>query len=175
MYSLLIAVATVANVLSNALDPADNRSVARPAMKRLPLVALGLVAVLLAAGQLARAAAGPGPNDVQDSLPFWDPNGVRIAFERTASVRQHVLSTTSAGKDTVLVYATGVVRGYLGDRFLVQSGSQTLITERRSLRRAAPRDRRHRRVGLARGEASRIPPRQRPLRRERGRVERATS
>src|SRR4051812_13268450 len=97
-------------------------------MKRLPLVALGLVAVLLAAGQLARAAAGAGSNEVQDSLPFWDPNGVRIAFERTAPGLQHVLSTTSAGKDTVLVYPTGVVRGYLGDRFLVQSGSETLIT-----------------------------------------------
>lgn len=97
-------------------------------MKRLPLVALGLVALLLTAGQLARAAAGPGSNDIQDSLPFWDQNGVRVAFERTAPGLQHVLSTTSAGKDTYLVYPTGVVRGYLGDRFLIQEGNRTFIT-----------------------------------------------
>src|SRR4051812_43105684 len=96
-------------------------------MRRLPLVALALVAVLLAAGQLARAAAGPGPNDIQDSLPFWDANGVRLAFERTAPGLQHVLSTTSAGRDTALVSA-GVVRGYLGDRFLIQQESRTFVT-----------------------------------------------
>jgi Ca2+-binding RTX toxin-like protein len=90
------------------------------------LVCLG--GVLLAAGQLARAA-GPGLNDIQDSLPAWAPDGVHIAFERTAPGTEHVLVMTSAGKDTHLGYFTGRVRGYLGPKLLIQSGSATLITE----------------------------------------------
>jgi hypothetical protein len=91
--------------------------------REFALLVLGLVGVLLAAGQLARAAAGPGPNDVQDSLPAWAADGVHIAFERTAPGLEHVLVTTSAGKDTHLASDAGEIRGYLDSKLLIQIGS----------------------------------------------------
>ena len=96
--------------------------------QQLGFLLVGLGVVLLAAGQLAHAKAGPSANDIQDSGPMWNPDGVHVAFERTAPSLQHVLAMTSAGKDTYVVSGTGVLRGYLGPKFLIQSGSDTSIS-----------------------------------------------
>ena len=85
----------------------------RDAVKtRLMLVMLGLVGALLAAGQLARAAAGPEPNDIQDSLPAWNADGTRVAFERTAPSLQHVVTMSASGADSY-VATSGVFRGFV--------------------------------------------------------------
>jgi hypothetical protein len=98
--------------------------------KRLVLVALGLVAVLLAAGQLARAAAGPEANDIQDSGPVWSSNGVDVAFDRTAAHEtSRVLDMTAGGKSTHIV-DDGIVRGWVPgtEDLLVQvDGAHTLL------------------------------------------------
>jgi dipeptidyl aminopeptidase/acylaminoacyl peptidase len=96
--------------------------------KQLALVALGLVAALVLAGRLAHAAAGPGPADVQDSLPFWRADGVHLAFERTAPGLQHVVTMTSAGKELYIASQAGVSRGYAGAYFLVESNGVTVVT-----------------------------------------------
>ena len=86
--------------------------------KRLALLAVGLAAVLLLAGlmlasQLARAAAGPEPDDPQDSLPVFASDGVHVAFEREAVGSRHVLSMTSAGKELNVDSAGATLRGYI--------------------------------------------------------------
>jgi Ca2+-binding RTX toxin-like protein len=97
--------------------------------KQLALLVLGFVSVLLLAGQLARAAAGPGPADPQDSVPAWASDGVHLAFERTTPSLQHVLTMTSAGKDLYVAWPTGESRGYVGSTyFLVQTRDQTIVT-----------------------------------------------
>jgi Tol biopolymer transport system component len=97
--------------------------------KQLALLALGFVAVMLLAGQLAHAAAGPGPADPQDSIPAWASDGVHLAFERTTPSLQHVLTMTSAGKDLYVAWPTGESRGYAGSTyFLVQSNGETIVT-----------------------------------------------
>lgn len=98
-------------------------------MKRqLGILALALVAVLVLAGQLARAAAGPGPDDVQDSLPAWAPDGVRLVFDRTSPRLRHVVTTTSAGKRLYVAWPVGQNRGFADGYFLVQSGDGTIVT-----------------------------------------------
>ena len=69
-------------------------------LRQLALVVIGLVAVLVIAGQLARADAGLSPADPEDSLPAWASDGVHVAFERKVPAATCVFSTTSAGKDT---------------------------------------------------------------------------
>ena len=106
----------------------------RDAVKsRLLLVVLGLVGVLLAAGQLARAAAGPEPNDIQDSLPAWNADGTRVAFERTAPSVQHVVTMSASGRDLFVATFTGVFRGFLPGGatppyLLVQQDDNTILT-----------------------------------------------
>jgi Tol biopolymer transport system component len=99
--------------------------------KQLVLVALGLVAVLVAAGSLAHATAGPEPNDIQDSLPGWSSDGSRIAFERTAPSLQHVVTMQPSGKDLSVASQTGVFRGYVPGHasfMLVQQDDTTIVT-----------------------------------------------
>jgi len=111
-----------------------NRAYRGAVKSRLALVVLALVSVLLVAGQLARAAAGPEANDIQDSLPAWNADGTRVAFERTkANGLQHVVTMTSAGKDASVVATNGVVRGIVPGsstalEVLVQVGNETLLT-----------------------------------------------
>jgi hypothetical protein len=100
---------------------------------RLLLVVLGLVGVPLAAGQLARAAAGPEPNDIQDSLPAWSADGTRIAFERTAPSLQHTVTMSAAGKDLFVATSTGLFRGFVPGAatppyLLVQQDDNTILT-----------------------------------------------
>lgn len=93
-----------------------------PVKKQLLGVLLGLVGVLLVAGQLARAAAGPSPNDIQDSVPAWSPNGVDVAFERSASAQaSRTLDMTSAGT-SVHVVNDGALRGWV-------PGTHTLLVQ----------------------------------------------
>jgi Tol biopolymer transport system component len=99
-----------------------------PVKKQLLAVALGLVAVLIAAGQLAHALAGPSPNDIQDSQPWWDADGVHLAFSRTAPGLRHVVTSTSAGKDLYVAWQSGTSRGYAGRYFLVESNDETIVT-----------------------------------------------
>lgn len=98
--------------------------------KQLLIVLLGLVVVLLAAGQLARANAGPSANDIQDSLPAWAPNGVDVAFVRSAAAQtSRVLDMTSAGK-SVHAVNDGIPRGWVPGThdLLVQiDGAHTLV------------------------------------------------
>ena len=100
-------------------------------MKRqLLLVALALVALLMAAGQLARAAAGPEPDDIQDSLPAWSPDGTGVAFVRSAAhetSRSLAMLSSGASAHTV---NDGVVRGWVPNTpyLLVQvDGAHTLV------------------------------------------------
>jgi hemolysin type calcium-binding protein/WD40 repeat protein len=96
--------------------------------KQFLVLGLVLVAVLVAAGQLAHANAGPSPNDIQDSLPVWNADGVHLAFERTAPKLEHVVRMTSAGKDLYVAYPTGQLRGFVGDDLLIESNGETLVT-----------------------------------------------
>jgi Ca2+-binding RTX toxin-like protein len=97
--------------------------------KQLALLVAALVTVLVLAGQLAHAAAGPGPNDIQDSRPYWASDGVHLAFERTAPNLQHVVTTTSAGKEQFVAWQSGQTRGYVGSRyFLVEQDGETTVT-----------------------------------------------
>jgi dipeptidyl aminopeptidase/acylaminoacyl peptidase len=100
-----------------------------PVLRHLALVVIGLVAVLVVAGQLARADAGPSPIDPEDSLPAWASDGVHVAFERQVPGANWVFSMTSAGKDTSLAGASGVLRGYIPGttHMLVQSVGTTLV------------------------------------------------
>jgi len=101
-----------------------------PVKKQLLVVVLGLVAVLVAAGQLARANAGPSKGDIQDSLPAWSSNGVDVAFVRSAAGRtSRVLDMTSAGR-SVHVADDGTLRGWVPGTqdLLVQiDGEHTLL------------------------------------------------
>jgi dipeptidyl aminopeptidase/acylaminoacyl peptidase len=94
------------------------------------VLVLGLALVLVLSGRLARAAAGPGPDDPQDSLAAWSPDGAFLSFERTAPRLQHVMTMTAGGKAQYLASFTGILRGYLpgGRNLLIQSGSETLVT-----------------------------------------------
>ena len=99
------------------------------ALRQLALVAVGLVAVLVIAGQLARADAGPSPLDPEDSLPAWASDGVHVAFERHVPGANWVFSMTSAGKDTSIAGTSGVLRGFIpGTAYmLVESRGETLV------------------------------------------------
>jgi RTX calcium-binding nonapeptide repeat (4 copies)/WD40-like Beta Propeller Repeat len=99
--------------------------------KQLALLVLGFVVVMLLAGQLARAAAGPGPADPQDSLPAWDADGVHVAFERQIGDREHIDEMTSAGEDLYVASQDGLLRGWIPGRhwLLVQlTGTETIAT-----------------------------------------------
>jgi Tol biopolymer transport system component len=92
---------------------------------------MGLVAVLVASGELARAAAGPEPNDIQDSQPAWLSDGVHVAFARSAAGElRHVLETTSAGKDTFVANEAGTLDGTVpGTSYLlIQDGDTIYVT-----------------------------------------------
>jgi Tol biopolymer transport system component len=101
-----------------------------PVKKQLLVVVLGLVTVLLVAGQLAHANAGPSKDDIQDSLPAWSSNGVDVAFVRSAAGQtSRVLDMTSAGK-SVHAVDDGVLRGWVPgtEDLLVQiDGEHTLL------------------------------------------------
>lgn len=99
--------------------------------KQLALLVLGLVVVLVLAGQLARAAAGPEPNDIQDSLPAWSSNGVDIAFQRTSAAAPARVLDMAAGGKFVHVVAQGTLRGFVpgSEHLLIQlDASHTLVT-----------------------------------------------
>jgi Ca2+-binding RTX toxin-like protein len=82
--------------------------------RQLAFLVVGLVAVLVLAGQLARAAAGPSPGDPQDESPFWASDGVGLAFQRQVVGASHILFTTSSGKGGVtLAPSSGTLRGYV--------------------------------------------------------------
>jgi len=101
--------------------------------RQLLLVGLALVAVLVAAGQLARAAGGPGPDDIQDSLPGWNADGTRVSFDRTAPGLQHIVTMSAAGKDLYVASSAGAFRGFLPGGvdpayMLVQANGDTTLT-----------------------------------------------
>jgi hypothetical protein len=101
--------------------------------RQLLLVGLALVGLLVAAGQLARAAAGPGPRDIQDSLPGWNADGTRVSFDRTAPGLQHIVTMSAAGKDLYVASSTGVSRGFVPGSvdpayMLVEANGETTLT-----------------------------------------------
>jgi len=104
--------------------------------KQLALVVAGLVAVLLIAGQLARATAGPGPNDRQDSLPAWSSDGVDVAFERTAAGLASRVFDMAAGGKSIHVVQDGLLRGWVpgAEHVLVQIDSEHTFVQGDSLR-----------------------------------------
>jgi len=99
--------------------------------KQLAFLVAGLVVAMMLAGQLARAAAGPGTADPQDSRPAWDTDGVRVAFERQIGPNGHVDTMTSAGKDLYVATQSGWLRGFVPHRnwLLVEvTGGETIAT-----------------------------------------------
>jgi RTX calcium-binding nonapeptide repeat (4 copies)/WD40-like Beta Propeller Repeat len=100
-----------------------------PVKKRLALLVLGLVVVLLAAGQLAHALAGPGPADPQDTNPYWAGDGVHVAFQRTSPAGANVLEMTSAGKELAVVGRGLALRGFVPGttHLLVQTEDETRV------------------------------------------------
>jgi Ca2+-binding RTX toxin-like protein len=104
--------------------------------RHLALLIVSLAAVLVVAGQLARAAAGPGPDDPQDSLPAWSSNGVDVAFERTArSLAARVFDMAAGGK-SVYVVQDGTLRGWVPgtEHLLVQIDSEHTVVQGDSIR-----------------------------------------
>jgi dipeptidyl aminopeptidase/acylaminoacyl peptidase len=100
--------------------------------KQLAFLVLGLAVVLVAAGQLARAAAGPSHQDIQDILPAWSSNGVDIAFERTAPGIRHVLDMSAGGRSAHVANAAGTFRGWVpgSEHLLVETGAgRTLLQD----------------------------------------------
>lgn len=98
--------------------------------KRLLLVALGLGAVLVAAGQLARAQAGPGRTDIQDSWPMWAADGGDVAFVRSAAGETSRVLAMTAGGRSVHAVKDGVLRAWVPGthELLVQTdGAQTVL------------------------------------------------
>jgi Tol biopolymer transport system component len=98
--------------------------------RQLALLVLGLVAVLVTSGELARAAAGPGPDDIEDSLPAWSSDGVYVDFERTSPTFQHVLVAASGNRRTTLLLQSGLLRGTVPSTsyLLIQQGATTVVT-----------------------------------------------
>lgn len=92
--------------------------------KQLLLVLVGLVAVLVAAGQLARAGAQSRPVP-EDSLPTWSWDARYVAFdEQTGATHETDATPAAAGK---LQFVTnGTPRGYQphGDALLVERGGR---------------------------------------------------
>jgi Ca2+-binding RTX toxin-like protein len=139
MYSLLIA-GRLYRMSFQRLNAGLTEGSYRGHVKRqLLLLVAGFVAVLVLAGQLARAAAGPGPNDQQDALPAWASDGVHIAFQRTGgALADRVVVSTSGGKATRIV-SGGRLRGWVagsGNLLVQVSGTQTLVTQRSATPRA---------------------------------------
>jgi hypothetical protein len=103
--------------------------------KQLAFLVLGLAVVLVAAGQLAHAAAGPSRGDIQDSLPAWSSNGVDIAFERGAAGQTSRVLDMSASGRFVHATADGTLRGWVSgtEHLLVQVDSEHTLLEDDSL------------------------------------------
>src|SRR5437660_11272291 len=100
-------------------------------MKRQLIVLVGgLVLVLVLCGELARAAAGPGPHDIQDSLPAWSSNGVDVAFTRSAKGQTSRVLSMAAGGKSLRAVGDGVLRGWVPgtDHLVVQpDGVHTVV------------------------------------------------
>src|SRR6266513_2840811 len=85
MYSLLSGGGLYRMSFQTLKDLSTNQLYRAPVKRHLALLIVGLVAVLVLAGQLARAAAGPGPDDPQDSLPAWSSSGRPRASQLASS------------------------------------------------------------------------------------------
>jgi len=91
--------------------------------KQLALVVVALVAVLVAAGQLARAAGSPPLRN--DSRPTWSSDARFLAFDAGGTTAS-LVPVGHGGEHRLL---SGIVRGWRpgGDEFLVQRGSLTEV------------------------------------------------
>jgi Tol biopolymer transport system component len=99
-------------------------------LRQLALLAIGLVVVLVVAGQLARADAGPSPGDPQDTAPALSTDGGQVAFTESAKGQTpRVLVMTAAG--TALHFISdGVLRGWVpnANRIVAQpDGAHTVV------------------------------------------------
>lgn len=108
----------------------------RTVKRHLALLVLGLAVVLVLAGQLARAAAGPGPHDPQDSRPAWSSNGVDIAFERSVAGQTSRVLDMAAGGTSIHVVQDGLLRGFVPgtEHLLVQVDGEHTFVQGDSLR-----------------------------------------
>ena len=102
-------------------------------MKRhFALLIVGLVGVLVLAGQLARAAA-PVNAVPNDSLPYWSWDARQLAFQRESprADNGHVLFSAAGHGGESDVVGSGQARGWRpgGDELLVQSGSLTTVRD----------------------------------------------
>jgi Ca2+-binding RTX toxin-like protein len=94
--------------------------------KQFLVLVLGLVAVLLAAGQLARAA---GPTQTpEDTAPSWSADARFVAFDRQLG-SNHEAYVTPAGGGRQRFVVVGAPRGFRpgGSELLVQRGSTTMV------------------------------------------------
>lgn len=103
-------------------------------LRQLALLAIGLVVVLVVAGQLARADAGPSAGDPQDTGPAFSTDGGQVAFTESAKGQtSRVLVMTAAG--TALHFVSdGVLRGWVpnANRIVAQpDGAHTVVLNAR--------------------------------------------
>src|SRR2546423_1762622 len=102
-----------------------------PVKRQLALLAAGLVAVLVLAGQLARAAR-PASRVPNDSQPYWSGDTRWIAFDREApgSGVQDVY-IVAAGRGRARWLGPSTVRGWRpgGGGLLVQYNGETAIVD----------------------------------------------
>ncbi|MDX6442721.1 MAG: hypothetical protein QOE43_2450 [Gaiellaceae bacterium] len=99
-----------------------------PCVKRhLALVAAGLVTVLIAAGQLARADV-PGASLRNDSNPYWSSDARTVAFQSETNGFNKV-GVVAAGHGPTAWVGPGVPRGWRpgGAELLVESGAATTV------------------------------------------------
>lgn len=96
-------------------------------MKQLAFLVAGLAAVLVLAGQLARAAV-PKAAVPNDSNPYWSWDARTVAFQRETSGVDEV-GTVPAGHGPADLIGTGTPRGWRpsGTELLVETGGATTV------------------------------------------------
>ncbi len=91
--------------------------------KQFALLVVGLVTILLLAGQLAHAAAGPPLRN--DSDPYWSSDAREVAFDLGGASA----ATVAAGHGGVSTIALGLARGWRpgGAELLLETGPLTEV------------------------------------------------
>jgi hypothetical protein len=91
--------------------------------KQFALLVVGLVSVLVVAGQLARAANAPALRN--DSDPYWSQDAREIAFD----LGGHIAAAVPPGHGAVSVITQGLVRGWRpgGAELVVEINAGTFV------------------------------------------------
>jgi len=103
-------------------------------LRQLAFLAIGLVVVLVVAGQLARANAGPSPGDPQDTAPALSTDGRQVAFTESAEGQTPRVLVMTTGGAALHFVSDGVLRGWVpnANRIVVQpDGAHTVVLNAR--------------------------------------------